>query len=382
MASATAYAPGRVELLGNHTDYNRGVVLAAAIDRGLTVTGSSRDDDVISLRASGPKARLTVAIRELRPQTEQRWANYPLGVVQQFLRAGYQIRGFEAEVSGDVPAGAGLSSSAAFEVATAGLLMKLHQLRIEPLEVAKLCQRAENEFVGVKSGLLDQATSVFGRADHLVFLDFNTDAIRTIAFPPNFALVIADSGKKHNLLQSKYNTRREECVAAARALGVDSLREVTPEQLDAARASLDPILYRRAAHIVGENSRVAHAVEALRIGDAAAIGVLMNASHESSRTNFENSTPELDTLVEVARSVSGVLGSRLTGGGFGGGTVTLVHAAEAESVAEQIQRAYTDRSGHSSAPFVCRIADGAAVGWHVNETQDGAHAAGAKLDRI
>jgi galactokinase len=283
--------------------------------------------------------------------------------VQQLIRAGHEIRGFEAEVTGDVPSGAGLSSSAAFEVATAGFLMKLHGFRLEPLEVAKLCQRAENEFVGVKSGLLDQATSVFGRADHLVYLDFQSEAITTVPFPPNFALVIADSGKKHNLLQSKYNLRREECAAAAGALRVTSLREVTPEHLDGARAALDPNLYRRAAHIVGENSRVWQAVEALRTGDAAAIGALMFASHESSRTNFENSTPELDMLVDVARSLPGVLGSRLTGGGFGGGTVTLVHAAEAERVAEQMRSAYAQRSGYAGAPFVCRIADGAAVQW-------------------
>ena len=363
----SAYAPGRVELLGNHTDYNLGVVLAAAIDRGLTVSGSLRADDVIALRASDPNARVEVSIADLRPQTEQRWANYPLGVVQQFLQAGYTIRGFNAEISGNVPSGAGLSSSAALEVATAGLLMKLHGFRVDPLEVARLCQRAENEFVGVKSGLLDQATSVFGRADHLVHMDFKTVAINTIPFPANYALVIADSGKKHNLLQSQYNKRREECAAAAGALGVATLREITPEALAKARPSLDPVLYRRAAHIVGENARVGQAIEALRSGDAAAIGALMNDSHESSRTNFENSTPELDAVVEVARSFGGVLGSRLTGGGFGGGTVTLVEAAHAESVAAQLRANFAQRTGHGPPPFVCRIADGAAVSWKAAE---------------
>jgi galactokinase len=361
--TASAYAPGRVEILGNHTDYNQGVVLAAAIDRGLTVSGAPRGDDRIVLRASGPGAQIDIALAELRPQTQQRWANYPLGVVQQFRSAGYEVRGFEAEVSGDVPAGAGLSSSAAFEVATAGLLMKLHDFRIPPLEVAKLCQRAENEFVGVRSGLLDQATSVFGRADHLVYMDFRNDEISTIPMPAKLALVIADSGKKHNLLQSQYNTRREECTAAAKALAVTSLRDVTLQQLEAARASLDPILYKRAAHIVGENTRVWQAVEALRAGDAAAMGALMNASHESSRVTFENSTPELDTLTEVARAVPGVLGSRLTGGGFGGGSVTLVNAAQANAAAEQIRDDYAQRTGHVTAPFVCRIADGAAALW-------------------
>ena len=363
MTTASAYAPGRVELLGNHTDYNGGVVLAAAIDRGLTVSGSSRDDERIVLRASAPSSCVDIALENVEPQTQQRWANYPLGVVQQLQRAGYTIRGFEAEISGDVPSGAGLSSSAALEVATAGFLMKLHALRIDPLEVAKLCQRAENEFVGVRSGLLDQATSVFGRADHLVYLDFKTEAISVIAFPPNFALVIADSGKKHNLLQSQYNNRREECSAAAEALGAASLRDVTLEQLAGARATLDPVLNKRAAHVVGENDRVWKAVDALKRGDASAIGELMNASHESSRTNFENSTPELDALVEVARSLGGVLGSRLTGGGFGGGTVTLVEAEQAEAVAQQLRTTYAKQSGHSPAAFVCRIADGAAVRW-------------------
>lgn len=338
-------------------------MLAAAIDRGLTVTGASREDRLIRFAATSPRANIEVSLDEFRPQSQQRWANYPLGVVQQFMREGYKLCGFEAEVSGDVPAGAGLSSSAAFEVATAGLLMKLNRLTIDPLKVAKLCQRAENEFVGVNSGLLDQATSVFGRADHLVYLDCQTDEIRTIRFPSDFALVISDSGKKHNLLQSKYNTRREECAAAAKALGAASLREVSPERLSEARATLDPILYKRAAHIVGENARVWAAVEALRMGDAAAIGGVMNASHESSRMNFENSTTELDALVEVAQALPGVLGSRLTGGGFGGGTVTLVHAAQAHSVGAQIAAGYAERTGHSARPFVCRIADGAAVGW-------------------
>lgn len=363
MRSASAYAPGRVELLGNHTDYNLGVVLAAAIDRGLTVAGSSRDDRLIVFRATSPEACVEVSLDDLKPQSDQRWANYPLGVVQQFHRAGFTLAGFEAEVSGDVPAGAGLSSSAAFEVATAGLLMQLHNLRIDPLEVAKLCQRAENEFVGVKSGLLDQVTSVFGRANQLVYLDCRSEEIRTVPFPAEFALVIADSGAKHNLLQSQYNTRREECAAAAKALGVVSLREVTPERLEAASGVLDPVLFRRAAHVVGENDRVWRAIDALRNGDVGTIGALMNASHESSRTNFENSTPELDQLVSVARETPGVLGSRLTGGGFGGGTVTLVEAVRADSVAQQITAEFSRRAGRRTSAFVCRIADGAAVTW-------------------
>lgn len=363
MSPASAYAPGRVEILGNHTDYNQGVVLAAAIDRGLTVAGISRRDKSIVFTSKPSGVGIQTSLNDLEPRPDERWANYPLGVVQQFVNAGHQLTGFEAEVSGNVPAGAGLSSSAAFEVATAGLLMKLHEIRMEPLALAKLCQRAENEFVGVQSGLLDQVTSVFGRADHLVYLDCQSEEIRTIPFPPGFALVIAESGVRHNLLRSLYNARRNECAAAAEALGAESLREVAPNDLELARATLDPILYRRAAHIVGENTRVWRAVSALEQADVAEIGALMNSSHESSRTNFENSTPELDQLVTIARSLPGVLGSRLTGGGFGGGTVTLVHAAEADQVVESLRVNYAAASGHSPATFVCRIADGAAVSW-------------------
>jgi len=239
----------------------------------------------------------------------------------------------------------------------------LHELRIDPMEVAKLCQRAESEFAGVRSGLLDQVASVFGRCNHAVYLDCQTEEVRTIPFPVEFALVIAESGVRHNLLESLYNERRDECAAAAAALGLESLREVTPEHLTYARGSLEPMLFRRTAHIVGENDRVWRAITALQDADAPSLGQLMNASHESSRVNFENSTPELDQLVAIAQSLPGVLGSRLTGGGFGGGTVTLVDAARANEIAETIALKCREQSEHVPSSFVCRIADGAAVSW-------------------
>jgi galactokinase len=354
---ASGYAPGRVELLGNHTDYNQGVVLAAAIDRGLTVAGIRRDDDVIELSSQLTDDPITMSLAQLHPLTKSRWANYALGVVAQFRAAGHRIGGFAAEVSGNLPAGAGLSSSASFEVATAGFLMALHDLQLAPLAVARLCRQAENDFVGVQSGLLDQVTSVFGRADHVVFLDCQSEEIRTIPIPTDVAMVIAQSRGKHDLLESLYNKRRDECAAAARALGVASLREVTPAQLEAAGPQLDRVLRRRAAHIVGENERVFRAMEILKSGrDPSGFGALMNASHESSQINFENSTADLDRLVQMARSVPGVLGSRLTGGGFGGGTVTLVKAAHAADLVAHLRP-------HAPAVFVCRAADGAAVRW-------------------
>ncbi|HEY0370049.1 MAG TPA: galactokinase [Chthoniobacterales bacterium] len=363
MSPASAYAPGRVELLGNHTDYNQGVVLAAAIDRGLTMAGISRRDDNIILTSRSAGSRVHATLRNIYVMEETPWANYALGVVEQFIRAGLVMRGFDAEVTGDVPLGAGLSSSAAFEVATAGLLMKLHEVRLGPMDVAKLCQRAENDFVGVRSGLLDQVTSVFGKADHLVYLDCQSEEVRTIAFPKGYSLVIAESGVKHSLIGSLYNTRREETAAAAEALGAETLRDVSPDHLEITRESVDEILWRRAAHVVGENDRVWRAVNALESQDVATLGQLMNASHESSRVNFENSTPELDDLVTIARSLPGVLGSRLTGGGFGGATVTLATADEAQRVAEEIRNRYAADHDHAPNTFVCQIADGAAVLW-------------------
>ncbi|MEP6811126.1 MAG: galactokinase [Chthoniobacterales bacterium] len=356
MSPASAYAPGRVEFLGNHTDYNHGVVLAAAINRGLTVAGIARRDDSIILTSIAASDRVHVALRELQPLGDGHWANYALGVVRELERAGLEIRGFDAEISGDLTAGAGLASSAAMEVATAGLLLKLNELQVAPMEIAKLCQRAENEFAGVQSGLLDQVTSVFGRAGHLVYLDCQKEEVRTLPFPKDCVLVIAESGAKHALLQSFYNARREECAAAAHALGVESLREVTPEHLELGGDSLDPVIYRRAAHIVGENDRVWRAVEALEKNDAEAVGALLNASHESSRTNFENSSPEQDALVELARSLPGVLGARLTGGGFGGATVSLVREEQAAAVMETLR-------SRATTVFGCEIADGAAARW-------------------
>lgn len=338
---SSAYAPGRVELLGNHTDYNNGVVLAAAIDRGLTVSGSTRNDDVISLTS---QERVEIPLAELRPQQEHRWVNYSLGVVAHFLQRGLSIRGFDAQISGDLPAGLGLSSSAALEVATAGFLVQLFNLKIELFEIAKLCQQAENEFVGVPCGLLDQVTSIFGRADHLIYLDCQSEEIRTIPIPADLALIIVDSGVKRRLDASRYNERRRECAAAARAFGLTSLREMKSEQLTA----LDPLLRRRALHIFGENDRVWRA-----IGHLESLAELMNASHESSRVNFENSTPELDSLVSTARSLPGVLGARLTGGGFGGAIVALVRRESVHKVASAL----------GEKAIVCRIADGAATHW-------------------
>jgi galactokinase len=350
----SAYAPGRVELLGNHTDYNEGVVLGAAIDRGITVSGEKRNDDriAISSDAMGP---VEIEARALSPLTKHRWANYVVGVTSELRALGISLGGFTIQISGNLPAGCGLSSSAALELASALFLLKLHHHALPRLEIAKACQRAEHHFVGVKSGLLDQVTSLFGRANHAVFFDCRTEEVRTVPFPEDLALVIAESGKKRELASGSYNLRREETASAARALHVPALRDATPQQLN----QLPDLLRGRAAHIVGENARVWRALDLLAAGDGVGFGALLNESHESSRKNFENSTAELDQLVATAKQIPGVLGARLTGGGFGGATITLCEAKRAQAIAVELASRYAAVAGFNPQVLVSKIAHGA-----------------------
>jgi len=352
-----AFAPGRVELLGNHTDYNQGVVLGAAIDRGINVTGDRRDDGMLQIR-SPDFGKVEIPLSELRPLPEGHWANHALGVVRELIHLGVPVNGFHAEVTGDIPIGAGLSSSAAFELATALFLLKLFPRELAPLEIAKACQRAEHRYVGVQSGLLDQVIALFGRANHAVFFDCRSEEILTVPFPPGLALIVAESGKARALASGEYNLRKEETHAAARALGVSALRDVTPADL-ARRSDLPDLVRRRAAHVVGENERVWRAVKLLEARDGIGLGKLMNESHESSRQNFENSTPELDFLVSIAQKLPGVLGARLTGAGFGGATVTLCECKREQEIAVELSKRYAAESGITARVFVCRIADGA-----------------------
>ena len=287
------------------------------------------------------------------------WANYPLGVVWSFLEERCPLGGFTAEISSDLPLGAGLSSSAALEVATATFLKKLFRLEIGTLRLAKLCRKAENEFVGVNCGLLDQVSSAFGKKGHAIFLDCRNETVGTIAFPGGVELLITHSGVKHALVGGEYNERRLQCFEAAEKLGAKALRDVTGGQLEAAKDLLPPLAYRRAAHVVGENERVLNGVALLKNGDVKIFGELMFQSHESSRVNFENSTPELDALVAIAREEPGVLGSRLTGGGFGGATVSLIERDSADRISANFVQKYRERTGHTCQIYLCEIADGA-----------------------
>lgn len=353
----TAYAPGRVELLGNHTDYNDGVVLSAAIDRGITITGETADGSVISLQSGDLEVTVDLANGLPKPLTENTWANYLLGVVHELMEAGFPVAGFSAKISTTLPTGAGLSSSAALEVATCLFSEKLFGFSLPPLDRAKLCRRAENEFVGVNCGLLDQASSVFGAENAAIFLDCRAETVANVAFPEGFALLITDSSVKHELTGGEYNERRAQCFEAARVLGVKALRDTTSEAVLA--APLDDVTRRRALHVTGEIERVLRGVALLHAGDGAGFGELMWASHESSRVNFENSTEELDALVEIAFQIPGVYGSRLTGGGFGGATVSLIDATRAEEISAQIQKGYLQRVGIECKTYLSRLSQGA-----------------------
>ncbi|MEI8292884.1 MAG: galactokinase [bacterium] len=356
MTQVTAFAPGRVEILGNHTDYNGGVVLSAALQLGITATGSRLDEGEIRLSSSGVRYTRKIQRAQSLKKTGE-WVDYPLGVAEMLARAGAEEGGFEAAYESTLPAGAGLSSSAAIEVATAVLLTRLYPLELSRLDLAKLCRRAENEFVGVNCGLLDQASSVFGKKDHLVYLDCRSETVDSISFPPHLGLLIINSGVKHALTGGEYNERREQCFEAARHMGVPTLRDASSAQLEA--AEMPELAKRRARHVVGENERVFLAVEALRSGRAEALGGLMTASHRSSMENFENSTPELDLLVELANSQPGCLGARLTGGGFGGAIVALVENESAEAVHAAVEEAYNSRIGIKATGILCRAGDGA-----------------------
>ncbi|MGA8659859.1 MAG: galactokinase [Chthoniobacterales bacterium] len=357
--TAVSFAPGRVELLGNHTDYNQGFVLSAAIHLGIRIDGERLPIDEIDVSSQTNGRSVRIPLQTSRPLETDLWANYPLGVIIFLRQAGYPVGGMRLRISNTLPVGAGLSSSAALEVATALVVARLFEFEIEPMKLAQLCQRAENDFVGVRSGLLDQASSVFGKSNQLILLDFRLTTAKTIPIPDEVALLLMNSGVPHELAGSKYNERYSQCMAAAAAMHAKSLRDVTSEQLKS--ASIDPLLRRRGLHITGENERVLAGVEALRAGNSGEFGELMFLSHNSSRFDFENSTPFLDALVDIARETPGVLGSRLSGGGFGGSTVSLVSKEQASSATERIAAEYRRRTGVTCTPILTEPSNGARI---------------------
>jgi galactokinase len=268
--SVIAFAPGRVELLGNHTDYNEGLALAAAIDRGVAIYGEKLDTDVIDISSETNGREARASLKNLHRLEAEPWANYPIGVIKILREAGFAIGGLRLRVSSNLPPGSGLSSSAAFEVATAVAALELSGSSMEAMALAQLCQKAENEFLGVRCGLLDQASSVFGKEDEIILLDFRAITARTVPLSPNAALLLVDPGVPHELTGGEYNERRSQCHAAAAALGMKALRDLTSEALSS--SSLDPLIRNRALHITGENERVLAGVAALQSGRMRELG--------------------------------------------------------------------------------------------------------------
>lgn len=348
---ASAYAPGRVEILGNHTDYNEGVVLSAAINFGVAVAAAPAAGARATVAALdlGEEASFNLPVRA--PLDLPLWAKYLAGVAAKLDQHGARMAAFDLAFSGNVPMGAGLSSSAALEVSAALALSALSGFECDRIELAKICQAAENEYTGARCGLLDQFSSLFGIENGLVYSDFRALSVSPVPIGAGACFIVADTHVKHSLVASEYNERRARCEEAAAALGrlldhpVKALRDVSPEELARHSRSLDPVAARRALHVVGENARVFQACDLLGRGDLAAFGRLMYESHESSVRNFENSCPELDFIVGMARARPDALGARLSGGGFGGSAVILTAPDNARAVGAAVAEGFYGRYG-------------------------------------
>ena len=357
-------APGRVNLIGEHTDYNDGFVLPVAIDRYIELAGRKRADRTVRAQSIDFEDSVEFSLDAIARDDLHPWSNYLRGVAK-FLEAdGYRLSGADMVLGGDVPREAGLSSSAAVEVAAAAFWQRLMNLRLDPVYLVKLARRAENEFVGVPCGIMDQFISALGRANHALFLDCRDLAYRHVPLGGEVKIVVCNSGVKRALAHSEYEVRLKQCRQAVAQLGaaglaVKSLREVDVEDLEVARDRLSELLLRRARHVVRENQRVLEAVKVLEEGDLERFGELMNASHESLRDDYEVSSRELDVLVELAWKQPGVLGARMTGAGFGGCTVNLVRADAAEAFAEAVRKGYEQALGLRAEVYVCRASDGA-----------------------
>ncbi len=356
-------APGRIEFIGNHTDYNGGTVLGASIDRGVGVAVARRTDGkrrffsaysgrVVELDAGAP----------VKQVGEASWTNYPLGVIAALAAFGLKApEGFDYLADSDLPSGAGLSSSAAIELASALAFLGLTGQSPDRETVVKIGKHAENHFVGVPCGILDQGVSGFGRAGRLVFIDCAGPRFDTVPMPAGAAFWIFNTHTKHALVDGLYAARHRECMSAAAALGVKLLVEIKPAALAAAEAKVEPVAFKRARHVVEEIARVDACVKALEAGDLAAVGGLLTASHRSSQHLFENSTPELDFLVDALTASKGVFGARLTGGGFGGAVMALAGPGFGATEAEAVAAAYAARFGARPDVLPMGTGDGATV---------------------
>jgi len=363
-----AAAPGRVNVIGEHTDYNDGFVLPMAIERYTLIAAApcANGSKNIRLRSTvGDGAASLDLGRPIKPAAKGNWHNYPAGVVAGFVARGLQPGGFDALIHSSVPLGGGLSSSAALEVSTATLLEAITGKKLDLVEKALLCQKAEHDFAGVPCGIMDQFISVMGKQDCLLLLDCRSRKPELVPMiDPSVALLITNTNVKHELTGGEYAKRRAQCETAAKALGVASLREASASILEGAQNKMDEVVFRRARHVVSEIERTLRAADAVRVSRWAEAGKLMYASHFSLRDDYEVSCAELDAVVEIAEQIGpagGVFGCRMTGGGFGGCTVALVSTDSVSAISGRIASEYEQRTRIKPSLFVSRPAGGATL---------------------
>jgi galactokinase len=368
-----ARAPGRVNLLGEHVDYNDGFVLPAAIDRATHVAFSHSNTDICTMVAADFKNEtVSYDLKYLASKNSVdgkklvNWAKYPAGVAWSMIENGLMVPGLQAVFASDVPRGAGLSSSASVELAFAVAWMTLGGWSLSPIDLARLCQRAENDYVGVRSGIMDQFASACGEADRVMFLDCRSLEYRSLPLPPSVVLVIADTSVRRSLVNSAYNDRRAACERALSLLkqdlpGIQALRDVSLAEFNSLASKLPPLLEKRARHVIEEVDRTRRAVEFLEAGLVAEFGMLMNACHASLRDLYEVSCPQLDVMVRTAQTLDGCYGARLTGAGFGGCTVNLVARDKAPSFVKELAAGYESETGLRPEIYVCKASAGASL---------------------
>lgn len=357
----TVTAPGRVNLIGEHVDYNDGFVLPMAIERHVSIRVRPRADRIVTLVTARDPGPVTLDLDGSIVPRERHWSNYPAGVIEGYRRRGFTPPGFDAVISATLPAGGGLSSSAALEVATATAVEALCGRSLPTDEKALLCQAAEHEFARVPCGIMDQFAVCHGRRGHALLLDCRSRRILPVPLGDALRVLVFDSGVKHALADGEYAKRRAECASVAELLGVGSLRDVGPADLDRAAGSMPATALSRARHVVGEIARVPAFVTALERGDLASAGRLMEESHRSLSADYAVSCAELDAIVELSRGVPGVVGCRMTGGGFGGCAVALVDAGRAEAAGAALHEAYRAATGIDAVWFLTAAAGGPVV---------------------
>ena len=360
----TFRAPGRVNLIGEHTDYNDGFVMPAAIDFYTWAKVTPLENRKLQIRSENFDEEVEVDLDDRNIARREHWSDYPVGIAVILEQEGYRLRGARVEIRGEVPIGSGLSSSAAIEVVTACALTAISGLEIDKRELAQLCRRAENEFVGARVGIMDQFVSLFGQEQKALLLDCRSLDFRLLPLPDNVRLIICNTMVKHALASTAYNERREECEAGVKVLAghfpnITALRDATLEQLEQVKSEVPEVVFRRCRHVITENARVLAAEEALAKGDLNQFGSLMAKSHRSLRDDYEVSSAELDLMVEFARRVEGVYGARMTGGGFGGSTVNLVAVDHVEEFRERVPRWYEEAMNVKPEVYVCTASNGA-----------------------